>query len=56
MAMRTWEKGKRKQCHLSFNIKAVGKKIECGRGEGDRHFGEKTKILTNEDGKEYQVV
>ena len=48
--------GKGKQCHPSFDIKAVGKNIEWGRGEGDGHFGEKAKILKKDSGEEYQVV
>ena len=33
----TWKKGKRKQ---GYNIKAVGKNVKWGRGEGDGNFGE----------------
>ena len=36
------KKGKRKQYHLLYNIKAVGKNIKLGRGEGGRKlFGNK---------------
>ena len=38
------KKGKGKQYLLSYNIKAVGKNIKCGRGEGNRNFGEGNKL------------
>ena len=33
------KKGKGKQCHLPYNIKAVGKNIKWVKGEGDQNFG-----------------
>ena len=36
----TWKRRKEKQYHLPYNIKAVGKNMTMGRGEGDRHFWE----------------
>ena len=34
----TWKNGK--QCHLPFNIEAVGKNIKWGRWKEDGNFGE----------------
>ena len=41
-----------KQYHLSYNIKAVGKNIKWGGGEG----GQKIQIKKKWEGEEYQVV
>ena len=39
------KKGRVKLYHFSYNIKAVGKNIKLGRGEGDGIFGEENKDL-----------
>ena len=38
------KKVKRKQYNLPYDIKAVGKNIKGGRGEGDGNLGKKIKI------------
>ena len=45
-------KGKEKQYHLPYNIKADGKNIKWERGERDGNFGEEKKF----GGKKYEVV
>ena len=53
----TWNNGKAKQYHLSFNIRDVGKDIKCGRGDWNGNFREENQELTkNGDREEYQVV
>ena len=36
-----------KQCHLPFNIEAVGKNIKWGRGKEDGNFGEENQDKKN---------
>ena len=50
------KEGKEKQYHLPFNIKALGKNIQWGKGESDRNFEEENQDLRNGDEQEYQVV
>ena len=41
---KAWKKKEKgKQYHFSFIIKAAGKNIKLGRGEGDENFGEENK-------------
>ena len=49
----TWKKkGKGKQCHLPYNIEAIGKNIKWGKGEGVRTFrGRKSKLKIWEWGR-----
>ena len=42
--------------HLVYNIKAVGKNIKRGRGEGEGNFGEENQDLENGGGDDYLVV
>ena len=44
------------QYYHPFKIKAVGKNIRWGRGEGDGNFGKKFTIEKNGGGEEYQVA
>ena len=39
-----WKKGKEKQYHLPYDIKAVGKNIKWGRRKGDLNFEKKINI------------
>ena len=43
----TWKKGKEKQYHLPYNIKAVEKNIKWLREEGDGNFGEENRDFKN---------
>ena len=45
--MSVGKKGKRKQYHLPYNIKAVGKNFKWGRGEGNGNFGKKMEMWKN---------
>ena len=45
---------KGKQYHLFYNIKAVGKKIKWGRGEGEGNFMEENQDFKNGNEEEYQ--
>ena len=51
------EKGKGKQYHLPYNIKALGKNIKLGKRErGRTFFRRKLRLIKkNGDGEEYQV-
>ena len=51
------KKGKAEEVyHLVYNIKAVEKNIQWGRGEGKGNFGEENQDLENGGGSNYLVV
>ena len=49
------KKEKRKQQHLPYDIKVVGKNIKLGRGEGTLKCGKENKDFKNEGGAGYRI-